>query len=107
MTSAETWAVIVGGMVVTYATRLSFFLLPHPERLPEVFRRGMRLVAPAVLAAIIVPQVIVPESGQAEFFGPRPAAALFAALIGWRTRNTWLAIGGGMVSLWILQAVGV
>ena len=50
MTSAETWAVIVGGMVVTYTTRLSFILLPHPERLPEVFRRGMRLVAPAVLA---------------------------------------------------------
>jgi len=106
MTSAETWAVIAGGMVVTYATRLSFILLPHPERLPEVFRRGLRLVAPAVLAAIIVPQVIVLESGEAEFFGPRPAAALLAALIGWRTRNTWLAIGGGMISLWILQAVG-
>lgn len=106
MTSAEIGAVILGGLAVTYATRLSFILLPHPERLPESFRRGLRLVAPAVLAAILVPQVIVLESGQAEFIGPRPAAALIAGLIGWRTRNTWLAIGGGMISLWILQAVG-
>jgi branched-subunit amino acid transport protein len=106
MTTAETWAVILGGMVVTYATRLSFIILPHPERLPEFFRRGMRLVAPAVLAAILVPQVFVLESGQAEVFGPRPLAAVIAALIGWRTRNAWLAIGAGMISLWVLQAIG-
>jgi branched-subunit amino acid transport protein len=67
----------------------------------------MRLVAPAVLSAIVVPQVFVLDSGQIQFFGPRPAAAAIAAVIGWRTRNTWLAIGGGMVSLWILQAVGL
>jgi branched-subunit amino acid transport protein len=106
MTTAETWAVILGGMVVTYATRLSFIILPHPERLPDFFRRGMRLVAPAVLAAILVPQVFVLESGQAEVFGPRPLAAVIAALIGWRTRNAWLAIGAGMISLWVLQAIG-
>jgi branched-subunit amino acid transport protein len=94
-------------MVVTYATRLSFIILPHPERLPEVFRRGLRLVAPAVLAAILVPQVFVLGSGQIELLGARPLAAVIAALIGWRTRNAWLAIGAGMISLWILQAVGV
>jgi branched-subunit amino acid transport protein len=106
MTGAETWAVIVGGMAVTFATRLSFILLPHPERLPGFFRRGLRLVAPAVLAALLVPQVFVLEAGQIEIFGPRPAAAVIAAVIGWRTRNTWLAIGGGMISLWILLAAG-
>ena len=107
MTGAETWAVILGGMVVTYVTRLSFILLPHPERLPESIRRGLRLVAPAVLAAIVVPQVFVLDSGQIQFIGARSLAALLAAVIGWRTRNTWLAIGGGMVSLWILQVVGL
>ena len=106
MTATEVWAVILGGMIVTYATRLSFIILPRPERLPEYFRRGLRLVAPAVLAAILAPQVIVLESGQPVLFGPRPLAAAVAALIGWRTRNAWLAIGAGMVSLWALQAVG-
>ncbi|HLE22758.1 MAG TPA: AzlD domain-containing protein [Anaerolineales bacterium] len=106
MTGVEIWAVILGGMVVTYGTRLSFILLPHPERFPEGFRRGLRLVAPAVLAAILVPQVFVHEAGQIAIFGARPAAAVIAAVIGWRTRNTWLAIGGGMISLWILLAAG-
>jgi len=105
MTPTEVWAVILGGMVVTYTTRLSFILRPHPERLPEIFRRGLRLVAPAVLAAVLVPQVVVLESGQAELFGPRPLAAVIAALIGWRTRNAWLAIGGGMIALWVLQSL--
>jgi branched-subunit amino acid transport protein len=107
VTGVETWAVILGGMLVTYGTRLSFILLPHPERLPDFFRRGLRLVAPAVLSAILVPQVFVLESGEIELMGPRPLAAAVAAVIGWRTRNTWLAIGGGMISLWILQAVGL
>jgi hypothetical protein len=30
-----------------------------------------------------------------------------AALIGWRSRNLWLTIGGGMVTLWILQGLGL
>jgi branched-subunit amino acid transport protein len=47
MTSPEVWAVIVGGMLVTYGTRLSFILLGRPEILPALFRRGLRLVAPA------------------------------------------------------------
>jgi len=92
-------------MVVTYAVRLSFILLPHPDRLPAIFRRGLRLVAPAVLAAILVPQVFVGPSGQIELVGPRPLAAAIAAIVGWRTHSTWLAIGSGMVSLWILQAI--
>lgn len=107
MTGAEVWAVILGGMLVTYGTRLSFILLPHPDRLPDLFRRGMRLVAPGVLSAILVPQVFVLGSGQVQVIGPKPLAAIVAAAIGWRTHNAWLAIGGGMVSLWILQALGL
>ena len=106
MTNGEVWAVILGGMLVTYGTRLSFILLPHPERLPDLFRRGLRLVAPAVLSAILVPQVFVGESGEIEWLSPQSLAAAVAAVIGWRTRNTWLAIGSGMISLWILLAVG-
>ena len=107
MPAAEVWAVILGGMVVTFATRLSFIALPRPERMPDLFRRGLRLVAPSVLSAILMPQVVVLAESKPVFLGPRPLAAVVAGLIGWRTRNAWLAIGGGMVSLWILQAIGL
>ncbi len=104
MTAAEVGMVLVGGMALTYGIRLSFLLVPHPERFPEVFRRGLRLVAPAVLAAILIPQAIpeLPWAGWAAL--ARPMALAAAAAVGWRTRNTWLAIGSGMLALWLLQA---
>jgi branched-subunit amino acid transport protein len=100
---AVNW-ILLGGLAVTYGLRLSFLLLPNPEHFPALFRRGLRLVAPAVLAAILAPQVLAPEAGSAAAGLLRPAAILVAAAVGWRTRNTWLAIGSGMVALWLLQA---
>ena len=60
-----------------------------------------------MLSAILVPQVFLLPTGQLEFFGPRPIAAAIAAIVGWRTRNAWLAIAAGMISLWILLAIGI
>ena len=105
MSSAQVWLTILGGMIVTYGTRLSFFLLGRPDGLPLILRRGLRLVAPAVLGAIIAPQVLIPPGSDVPAAGPRLLAAAAAALVGWRTRNAWLAIGGGMISLWVLQAL--
>jgi branched-subunit amino acid transport protein len=107
MGAAEVWVVILGGMLATYSSRLSFIALPHPDQMPDLFRRGLRLVAPAVLSAILMPQVIVLAEGRPVFLGPRPLAAAIAGLIAWRTRNTWLAIGGGMIALWVFQAFGL
>lgn len=107
MTSIEVWAIIVGGMLVTYGTRLSFFLLERPEILPSLFRRGLRLVAPAVLAAILAPQVLIPPGSTGLTLSPRLPAVAVAAIIAWRSRNLWLTIGGGMLVLWALQAIGI
>lgn len=105
MTGLQIWVVLLAGMAVTYGTRLSFFLLRRQEVLPELFRRGLRLVAPAALAAILTPQVLLPAGGDGPAVSPRLIAAAAAALVGWRTRSAWLAIGVGMASLWALQAI--
>jgi branched-subunit amino acid transport protein len=105
MTSSEIWLIIFGGMAVTYATRLSFFFLPERTPFPPVFRRGLRFVAPAVLAAILVPQVLIPPDAAGVAWSPRVPAAIVAALVGLRTRNAWLSVGAGMLALWVLQAV--
>jgi len=107
MTSAQVWLVILGGMLATFGTRLSFLILGRPDLLPGFFRRGLRLVAPAVLAAIIAPQVLIPPGTDSPAFSPRLLAAGMAAVVGWRTRSMWLSIGVGMVALWLLQAAGL
>lgn len=103
MRPSDIWLVILGGMAATYGTRLSFIALPRETPFPPVFRRGLRLVAPAVLAAILAPQVLFPSGGSAIVWGPKIPAAALAAFVGWRTRNAWLAIGTGMIALWLLQ----
>jgi len=107
VTPAEFWLAVSGGMLVTFATRVSFFILPHEERLPAVFRRGLRFVPPAVLGALVASMLAQPvaESGLAAAW-PRLAAAGLAAAAGWRTRNMWVTIGLGMIALWLLQALG-
>ena len=106
MNTIAIWGIIIGGMVVTYAIRLSFItLIPH-ERLPDLFRRGLRYVPPAVLAALITPELFRPTGPLDISLGNhRLLAGVVAAIVAWRSRNTWLTIVAGMAALWLLSYV--
>lgn len=106
MSPTSFWLAVAGGMAVTFATRASFFFLPQADRMPPIFRRGLRFVPPAVLSAILASMISDPvvQDGLAAAW-PQLAAISVAALAGWRTRNTWITIGLGMVALWALQAL--
>ncbi len=108
MEASTIWWVIFGGMLVTYATRLSFTVLLPAEYLPVPLRRGLRFAPPAVLAAIAVPEIILagPQNTLAPA-SPETLAGLLAGLIAWRTSNTWLTIAIGMLALWFLQSIGL
>jgi branched-subunit amino acid transport protein len=102
------WAIIAGGMVVTYLTRLSFISLIPVERLPATVRNGLRYAPPAVLSAIIGPELLLADGGGILLWAnTRLLAGLLAMLIAWRTKNTWLTIAGGMCGLWLLSALVV
>ncbi len=96
--------------LLTYATRLSFIALAGRWQPPVWFLRALRFVPPAVLSAIILPEMLV-RDGQPFLSpaNPRLWAGLLAMLIAWRTRNTLLTILAGMLALyaatWLL-AVG-
>jgi branched-subunit amino acid transport protein len=104
MNASYLWIIILGGLVVTYLTRLSFILLFPLERFPAHFRRGLRFVPPAVLAALITPELFRPGGGWDLSFGnERMLAGIIATVVAWRTKNTWLTIATGMFSLWLLS----
>ncbi|MCX7669236.1 MAG: AzlD domain-containing protein, partial [Anaerolineae bacterium] len=102
MTAATLWLTLVGMGLITYGIRLSLILLLGRVEMPPHLQRALRLVPPAVLAAIIVPEVLRPNGALAlSLDNPRLIAGLLAALIAWRTKNALLTIGAGMAALWL------
>lgn len=103
MNERSIWWIILGGMLVTYGIRLSFIGLIPNRWMPGLLRRGLRYVPPAILAAIITPSVMSPAgSVDLSLANHRLIAGAVAALVAWRFRNTWLTIGAGMGTLWLM-----
>lgn len=94
------WLIILFGGVLTYLARLSFILLANRREFPVWFLRLLRYVPPAVLSAIIFPELLLP-GGTPDFSltNLRLWAGLFAALVAWRTRSALLTIAAGMALL--------
>ena len=109
MNSADTlylWAIILGGMLVTYTTRLSFIALIPQDRVPALMKKALRYVPPAVLATLILPELLLADGDLAiDPDNHRLIAGLLVALVAWRMKNTWLTIGLGMGALWLLTAI--
>ena len=103
--SWEIWLVIVAAGLGTYSLRLSFLaLLGRVGAMPAAAQRALRLVPPAVLAALITPGVLR-ASGGLDLWNARVAAAVVAAAVAVRTRHVAATLGAGMIVLWLLDAV--
>ena len=100
------WLVMLIAGLLTFGMRLSFIYLFGRLEVPDTLRRSLRFVPPAVLSAIILPDLLMP-SGHLDFSldNHRWLAGLAAMLVAWRTRNTLLTILVGMIVLFILQLV--
>lgn len=97
---------IAGMGVITYAIRVSLFLLPAGAQLPVRLLRALRYVPAAVLSAIIAPELLMPGGVLDVSLGnERLLAGLLAIAVAWRTRNVFLTVGAGMVVLWLLQTL--
>jgi branched-subunit amino acid transport protein len=94
---------IIGGMaLVTFAIRYPVLALLGRINLPAPLFRALRFVPPAVLTAIIVPNIFFTSDGSLDLRAANPhlIAGLVAVLIAWRTKNLLLTIILGMLALW-------
>ncbi|MEX1071940.1 MAG: AzlD domain-containing protein, partial [Anaerolineales bacterium] len=91
---------------VTMATRIPLLMLLSRRKLPPAIEAALKYVPPAVLAAIILPIVLLP-GGELNFTLGNTAlvASLVAILVAWRTRNLLLTIVLGMAALLIWRAL--
>ncbi len=98
---------LIGGMtLVTFLIRYPLLELVGKIPLPDRLFKALRYVPPAVLAAIIVPSLIMPK-GELEVTPTNPflVAGIVAALVSWRTKNLLLTFGIGMITLIVYRAV--
>lgn len=98
------WLAILGVAAVTFLLRASFIVFSDPHRFPHRFRQALTFVPPAVLAAIVVPGLLL-SLGVIDLTlaNPRWLAGALAILVAARTRNVLAAIATGMCTLWLLQ----
>jgi branched-subunit amino acid transport protein len=100
------WPTIVIAGLLTYAMRLSFVLLFGRMEVPVRLKQALRFVPPAVLTAIIVPELLLPTgSFDLSLGNERLLAGIVAALVAWMTKSVVVTIVVGMAVLLILQAL--
>ncbi len=100
---SDVWLTIVVAGVGTYLLRASF--LAFADRLvdlPPLVERVLRQIPPAVLAALVVPQLLRPE-GSLDLWQPELLAGVVAAVVSWRTRNIAATLVVGMAVLVVVE----
>jgi branched-subunit amino acid transport protein len=100
------WLTIVIAGLLTYAMRFSFVLLFGQLEVPSRLKQTLRFVPPAVLTAIILPELLLPGgSFDLSLGNERLLAGIIAALVAWRSGSVLVTILVGMAALLILEAL--
>ncbi|HET6596375.1 MAG TPA: AzlD domain-containing protein [Anaerolineales bacterium] len=100
------WLVMLLGGLITFLIRFSLIYLFGRFKIPETLGRALRYVPPAVLSAIIFPELFFQEGTlNLSLENTRLLASLIAILIAWISRNTLITIIAGMIALFVLQLI--
>jgi branched-subunit amino acid transport protein len=98
------WLVMLIGGLITFGMRFSFIFLFGRFEVPQTLRKALHYVPPAVLSAIIFPELLYPAGTFDLSLGnTRLLAGIIAILVAWYSKNTLLTILAGMIALLILQ----
>ena len=102
------WLVVLLGGLVTFGMRFSFVWLLGRLEVPETMRRALHYVPPAVLSAIIFPELFLREGHLDLSLGnSRFLAGLVAITVAAWTKNSLLTILAGMAALVLFQVLGL
>ena len=98
------WLVLLLGGLLTFGMRFSLIYLFGRFDVPEALRKALHYVPPAVLSAIIFPELFIRnETLNLSLDNYRLMAGLVAILVAWFTKNILITILAGMLALFLLQ----
>lgn len=97
------WLVLLIGGLITFGMRFSLIYLFGRFEIPETLKKALHYVPPAVLSAIIFPELFI-QNGEINFqlTNIRLLAGIIAIITAWFTRNIVMTILVGMATLFIL-----
>jgi branched-subunit amino acid transport protein len=101
------WVMVIGGLL-TFGIRLSFIAIEGKFEPPKLVRRALRFIPPAVLSAIILPELVL-HTGKMDISAGnlRLMAGLIAMVIAWRTKNALITIIAGMCLLLVFKYISI
>jgi len=98
-------ALIAGMAAMTFLVRYGFFALGERITFPPLVHRALGYVPVAVLTAIVVPMVLLPDGAhwQISLRNPWLLGALVTAGIAWKWRHLLGSIAGGMAVFFLYR----
>jgi len=98
------WLIMLIGGLITFGMRFSLIFLFGKFEVPQTMRKALHYVPPAVLSAIIFPELLYHANQIDLSLGNiRLLAGIVAILVAWFSKNTLLTILAGMIALLLLQ----
>jgi len=98
------WLVMLLGGLITFGMRFSLIYLFGRFQIPETMRRALHYVPPAVLSAIVFPELFLHDGAlHLALDNYRLLAGVIAVLVAWFSKNTLITIIAGMIALFLLQ----
>ena len=97
------WWLILGMLAITFLTRFSFFAWPD-LRFARAIKQGLHYVPVAVLTAIVVPGMLMPEGELwLDWRNAYLLAGLLAIVVAALTRHLLATIALGLLSFFLLR----
>jgi len=106
MSTGSAVAIVLVVGIGTYLMRAGLVLLLADRPLPPSIERALRNVGPAVLAALTVSLVASENADGTRIEISEIAALVVAALVAWRRYSLLVTLAAGMVTLWVVEALG-
>lgn len=102
----DIWLLILGMALITFAIRYSLFAFPD-LRFPPLVRQGLHYVPTAVLSAIVMPGMLMPDGQQwaVNLSNAYLLAGLATIVIAAVTRHLLATIGGGLLVFFVLRGL--
>jgi branched-subunit amino acid transport protein len=98
------WLAMLFGGLITFGMRFSLIYLFGRFQVPETMRKALHYVPPAVLSAIVFPELFLHDGmWSVSPDNTRLLAGLIAIVVAWFSKNTLITIIAGMIALLVLQ----